>query len=83
MTNVMGALHRLGADEAGASAAEYALLLGIVAGAIALAAIQLGDSVACAVDRSTATIEGTDIPGHSNYGKSDPQGNAKGHRKQC
>ena len=79
----MGALHRLLADESAASAAEYALVLGVIGGSVALAAFELGDSIACAMDRSSATIDGTNVPNHPNYGKSDPNGNAYGHKKQC
>jgi pilus assembly protein Flp/PilA len=43
-------------DQAGASAAEYALILAIVGGAIALAAVALGGAVQGALDRSTACI---------------------------
>jgi len=37
-------------DEAGASAAEYALILAIVGTGIALAAFALGDSIGAAMD---------------------------------
>lgn len=79
----MGALHRLLADQSGASAAEYALLMGVVAGSVALAAVELGDSVACAIEVSASTVDGADVPNHPNYGKSDPNGNANGHKKHC
>ncbi|MFL6725831.1 MAG: TadE/TadG family type IV pilus assembly protein [Sphingomicrobium sp.] len=79
----MSALHRLLADQSGVSAAEYALLLGIIAGSVALAAVELGDSIACSLERSTAIIDGTDVPNHPNYGKSDPNGNAYGHKNHC
>jgi pilus assembly protein Flp/PilA len=39
-------------DEAGASAAEYALILAIVGTAIALAAVYLGGEIAAAVNRA-------------------------------
>ncbi len=43
-------------DESGASAAEYALILAIVGGAIALAALALGTPVKDALDRATTCI---------------------------
>ena len=47
------------ADESGASAAEYALILAIVGSAIAVAAVALGDSIGAAMDRATADINKT------------------------
>jgi pilus assembly protein Flp/PilA len=43
-------------DESGASAAEYALILAIVGGAIALAALALGGAVAGSMNRATSCI---------------------------
>lgn len=43
-------------DESGASAAEYALILAIIGGAIALAAIALGGAVSGSMDRATDCI---------------------------
>ena len=43
-------------DEAGASAAEYALILAIVGGAIALAAIALGGAVSNSMKRASNCI---------------------------
>lgn len=43
-------------DEAGASAAEYALILAIVGGAIALAALALGTAVTNALQSATNCI---------------------------
>ena len=43
-------------DESGASAAEYALILAIVGGAIAIAAIALGGAVSGSMDRATDCI---------------------------
>ena len=43
-------------DEAGASAAEYALILAIVGAAIALAAIALGGAVAGAMNNASSCI---------------------------
>ena len=44
-------------DEAGASAAEYALILAIVGSAIALAAIFLGGTIADAMNEASTCIE--------------------------
>ena len=43
-------------DESGAAAAEYALILAIVGGAIAIAAVNLGTAVTGALDRATTCI---------------------------
>ena len=43
-------------DDGGATAAEYALILAIVSTAIAVAAINLGHSIAGAVNGAAATI---------------------------
>ena len=43
-------------DESGAAAAEYALILAIVGGAIAIAAVNLGTAVRGALDRATTCI---------------------------
>jgi len=43
-------------DEAGASAAEYALILAIVGTAIALAAITLGNTIATALTDASTCI---------------------------
>jgi pilus assembly protein Flp/PilA len=45
-------------DEAGASAAEYALILAIVGSGIALAAVALGGSISSAMGRASARIDG-------------------------
>ena len=44
------------ADETGASAAEYALILAIVGSAIALAAITLGDAISTSISETAACI---------------------------
>ena len=46
-------------DEAGASAAEYALILAIVGAAIAIAALTLGKAVAGAMNNAAACVSGT------------------------
>ena len=43
-------------DEAGAAAAEYALILAVVGGGIAVAALVLGQSIAGAMTRATGFI---------------------------
>ena len=43
-------------DESGASAAEYALILAIVGGAIALAALALGNAVSGSMNRASSCI---------------------------
>ncbi|MDZ4138022.1 MAG: Flp family type IVb pilin [Erythrobacter sp.] len=44
-------------DEAGASAAEYALILAIVGTAIAVAAVTLGDAIAAAMNDAAELID--------------------------
>ena len=46
-------------DEAGASAAEYALILAIVGGAIALAALALGTAVSRSMNRASNCVTNT------------------------
>jgi pilus assembly protein Flp/PilA len=43
-------------DQSGAAAAEYALILAIVGGAIALAALALGNAVSGSMNSATACI---------------------------
>ena len=43
-------------DDTGAAAAEYALILAVVGGGIAVAALALGVSIAGAMDRATTFI---------------------------
>ena len=43
-------------DQSGASAAEYALILAIIGGAIALAALGLGNAVSGAMNNATNCI---------------------------
>ena len=49
-------LKALGLDEAGAAAAEYALILAVVGGGIAVAALALGVSISGAMGRATGFI---------------------------
>lgn len=44
-------------DQSGASAAEYALILAIVGGAIALAALALGNTIANSMNRASNCIK--------------------------
>ena len=44
-------------DEAGAAAAEYALILAVVGGGIAIAALALGVSISGAMTRATGFID--------------------------
>jgi pilus assembly protein Flp/PilA len=46
-------------DDSGASAAEYALILAIIGGAIALAALALGGAISNAMGNATACINDT------------------------
>ena len=43
-------------DQSGASAAEYALILAIIGGAIALAALALGNAVSTSMNKATNCI---------------------------
>ena len=43
-------------DESGASAAEYALILAIVGGAIAIAAVTLGKTIANSMNKASSCI---------------------------
>ena len=74
---------RLATDTRAASAAEYTLLLAIVGSALAVVAIVLGDSIACAMDRTSTIIATGKVPNSPNYGSSDPNGQANGHRRIC
>lgn len=49
-------------DESGASAAEYALILALVGGGIAVAAVALGTSITGALDTAAGIIDGTTDP---------------------
>ena len=53
------------ADNSGAAAAEYALILAIIGSGIAVAAIALGDSIATALNTAGDVIEEVD------YGQDD------------
>ena len=44
-------------DQSGASAAEYALILAIIGGAIALAALALGNAVSTSMNKATNCIK--------------------------
>ena len=49
-------LGQLWTDPGGASASEYALILAIIGGAIALAALALGTSISGSMDKATTEI---------------------------
>lgn len=51
-------LKSLRRDELGAAAAEYALILAVVGGGIAVAALALGVSISGAMGRATTIISG-------------------------
>ncbi|WP_240309369.1 MULTISPECIES: Flp family type IVb pilin [Sphingomonas] len=55
-------------DEAGASAAEYALILAIVGTGIAVAAVTLGNSIAGAMGRATTCINNPPAVGATTCG---------------
>ena len=44
-------------DKSGASAAEYALILAIIGGAIALAAVTLGGEISNSLDKASSCIK--------------------------
>jgi pilus assembly protein Flp/PilA len=50
------------ADESGASAAEYALILAIVGTGIAFAAYNMGDAIGGAMEEAEKCIEGSTAP---------------------
>jgi pilus assembly protein Flp/PilA len=55
----MKTILKLWNDESGASAAEYALILAIVGGAIAVAAVALGGAVSGAIQNAADCINDT------------------------
>lgn len=55
----MKTLINLMKDDSGASAAEYALILAIIGGAIALAAIALGNAVATSMNHASKCVNST------------------------
>ena len=71
---------RVISDVGGATAAEYALVLAVVGASIAMATVTLSQSTACSIERSASTIAGEDQAPDHRYGRSDPNGKAKGHR---
>ena len=70
-------------DTGAASSAEYALLLAIVGSGLAVAAIAFGGSVSCSIGASGDRIANAKSKNTPDYGNSDPQGQAKGHRPSC
>lgn len=71
------------ADTTGTSSAEYALLLAIVGGALAIAALTLSKEISCSMTNASLLIEGEGIREADHPGHSDPQGEANGHDKSC
>ena len=55
----MNTFIRMLKDQSGASAAEYALILAIIGGAIALAAIGLGNAVSGSMNRASNCVSNT------------------------
>lgn len=78
----MKMISRLRRDTCAASSAEYALLLAIVGGSLALAALALGDAVSCSIGKSGDRVAGAN-KNTPDRGSSDPQGQANGHRRFC
>jgi len=83
VTHLWRAIRGVCCDRCGASAAEYALLLGILGGSLAVAAFTLGGSVSCSLDTSADLVSGQDGSNGHQYGHSDPNGLAKGQRANC
>jgi pilus assembly protein Flp/PilA len=81
--NALEMLRRLVSDCRGAAAAEYAMLLAIVGSVLVIAAIGLGDSISCSIERTALTISQTTVTKNHQYGKSNPKGNAFGQKKTC
>jgi Flp pilus assembly pilin Flp len=75
-------LRRLWADVRAATAAEYAIILAVIGGALVLSALALGQSIVCSIDDSSAVLAGDPQTGHQ-YGNSAPPGKAKGHHPGC
>jgi pilus assembly protein Flp/PilA len=61
----MKTLINLMRDDSGASAAEYALILAIIGGAIAIAAIALGTAVGGAMNRASNCVSQKTSSGYS------------------
>ena len=51
-------LKAFGRDESGASAAEYALILGIIGTTIAVASLTLGNSIGSVMERAATRMAG-------------------------
>ena len=56
VTIMINLLKAFGRDESGAAAAEYALILAVVGGGIAAAALALGGAISGAMGRATTAI---------------------------
>ncbi len=57
-------------DRRGATAAEYALLLALIAGGLALSAAVLGESISGAMNNTSALLDPTEQAGQSGCGNS-------------
>ena len=56
MPQIKGLIARIAADRSGASAAEYALLLGLLAGSVAMASWALGQSITGVLNDSATLV---------------------------
>ena len=70
-------------DVHGASSAEYALILALIGLTLAVGAVVLEHSISCSFQRSGDVIATKGQSSQPNWGNSNPQGNANGHRKRC
>lgn len=57
----MNTLVKMLKDESGASAAEYALILAIIGGAIAIAAVNLGSSISNGLNKASNCIDSDEV----------------------
>lgn len=73
-----GLIARLAADRSGVSAAEYALLLGVLAGSVAIGAWALGQSVGGAIDNMSTVLASYAGSTASSSGTSSPSGTGTG-----
>ena len=81
---MIGTARRFLRDENGASAAEYVLLLAIIGGGAAIAAVAMGDSIGGSLSFSSLIIadagasDGSDDPGPTGALSPDPRQSAGG-----
>lgn len=74
---------RLWNNARGATAAEYALLLGLVGVTIVLAVINLSENIACSINDSANVVGDVSSGQGHGYGHSHPPGHAYGHHQAC